>query len=192
MSAQSPGRQTAAASGTAMLTDAEFGLLLRLIAAEINDQETTNCERYISDAAATAFARQMSQLRTVQRKLRRHRQALRASRTAEPVQLDRQDVVAQPAAAGPDPGPGGPARAEDAVGFLALGATERVTALLRSETAHQTITELARRAQVSRTTAANVIRPLERGGRLDVAGLPGRTAYLLKPEEQAGTEGPKR
>jgi hypothetical protein len=57
-------------------------------------------------------------------------------------------------------------------------------ALLRSETAHQTITELARRAQVSRTTAANVIRPLERGGRLDVAGLPGRTAYLLKPEEK--------
>jgi hypothetical protein len=77
MSAHSPGRQTAAASGKAMLTDAEFGLLLRLVAAEINDQETTNCERYLSDAAAAAFARQMSRLRTVQRKLRRHRQALR-------------------------------------------------------------------------------------------------------------------
>jgi HTH domain len=184
MSAHSPGRQTSGASSEAMLTDAEVGLLLRLVAAEINDQETTNCERYISDAAAAAFARQMSRLRTVQRKLRRHRQARRASRTAEPVHLDRHELVAQPAEAGPAPEPGGPARAEDAVGFLALGATERVWALLRSETAHQTVTALARRAQVSRTTVANMIRLLERGGRLEVAALPGRPAYLLKPEEK--------
>jgi hypothetical protein len=182
VSTHPPGRQTAKASGEAMLTDAEFGLLLRLVAAEINDQETTNCERYISDAAAAAFARQMSRLRTVQRKLRRQRQALRASRTVEPVQLDRQDVVAQPAAAGPDPGPGGPARAEDAVGFMALGATERVMALLRTETAHRTIAGLARSAQVSRATVAKVIRPLERDGKLDVNRRNWPNGYLLKPE----------
>lgn len=75
--------QAAEAFGKAMFTDADFGLLLRLVVAEIDDQENTNCERYISDAAAAAFARQMSRLRTVERKLRRQRSALRASRSKE-------------------------------------------------------------------------------------------------------------
>lgn len=46
--------QAAEAFGKAMLTDADFGVLLRLVAAEIDDQENSNCERYISDAAARA------------------------------------------------------------------------------------------------------------------------------------------
>ncbi len=174
--------QAAEASGKEMFTDADFGLLLRLVVAEIDNQENTNCERYISDAAAAAFARQMSRLRTVERKLRRQRGALQASRAAEPGQPDPQDMNEEAAAAEPDPVPGEPGRPEDAVGFMALGATERVMALLRSETTHQTISGLAHRAQVSRTTAANVIRPLERDGKLDAGGLPGRTGYLLKPE----------
>lgn len=170
------------APGKAAFTDADFGLLLRLVVAEIGDQETTNCERYISDAAAAAFARRMSRLRTTERKLRRQRRALRASRSTEPGHPDPQDLNEQAAAARPDPVPAEPGRPEDAVGFLALGSTERVMALLRGETTHQTISGLARRAQVSRTTVAKVIRPLERGGKLDVAGAPGRTGYLLKPE----------
>jgi hypothetical protein len=177
--------QAAEAFGKAMFTDADFGLLLRLVAAEIDDQQNTNCERYISDAAAAAFARQMSRLRTVQRKLRRQREALRASRTAEPGPPDPQDADDEAVAARPGPVPREPARPEDAVGFLALGATERVMTLLRSETTHETISGLARRAQVSRTTVANVIRPLDHDGQLDVAGAPGRTAYLLKPEARA-------
>jgi hypothetical protein len=174
--------QAAEASGRAMFTDADFGLLLRLVAAEIGDQENTNCERYISAAGGAAFARQMSRLRTVKRKLLRQREALRAARPAAPNQPGRRDVVAGTAPAGPDRASREAARAEDAVGFMALGATERVLVLPGSETAHQTVTEMARRAQVSRTTVANVIRLLERGGRLEAAGLPGRPAYLLKPE----------
>lgn len=58
--------QAAEAFGKAMFTDADFGLLLRLVAAEISNQENTDCERYISDTAAAAFARQMSRLRTVE------------------------------------------------------------------------------------------------------------------------------
>jgi hypothetical protein len=72
--------QAADAFGKAMFVDAEFGLLLRLVRAEIDDQEKTNCERYISDDAAARFARQMSRLRTVERKLQRQRGALRGSR----------------------------------------------------------------------------------------------------------------
>ena len=83
----------------------------------------------------------------------------------------------------PDPGTqSGPARAEDAVGFLALGAAERVMALLRAETAHQTIAGLAHSAQVSRTTAAKVIRRLEREDKLDVSRRHWPHGYLLKPE----------
>ena len=174
--------QAAEAFGKAMFTDADFGVLLRLVAAEIDDQENGNCERYISDAAAAAFARQMSRLRTVQRKLRRQRAALRASRTAEPGPPGPQGADDEAAAAGPGPAPRELGRPEDAVGYLALGATERVMALLRGETTHETIAGLARRAQVSRKTVTNVIRPLDRDGKLDVAGIPGRTGYLLKPE----------
>lgn len=116
--------------------DADFGVLLRLVAAEIDDQENSNCERYISDAAAAAFARQMSRLRTVQRKPRRQRAALRARRTAEPGAQGADDEAA---AAGPGPAPREPGRPEDAVGFLAVGAAERVMALLRGETTHETI-----------------------------------------------------
>lgn len=63
-----------------MFTDAEFGLLLRLVRAEKGDQEKTCCERYASGDAAARFARQVSRLRTVERKLRRQREALRGSR----------------------------------------------------------------------------------------------------------------
>jgi hypothetical protein len=73
-------RQAAEAFGKAMFTDADFGVLLRLVRAGIGDQENTNCERYISDAAAAAWARQMRRLRSVERKLRRQREALRGSR----------------------------------------------------------------------------------------------------------------
>lgn len=73
--------QAARAPGKAAFTDADFGLLVRLVVAEIGDQEDTNCERYISDAAAAAFARRMSRLRAVERKLRRQRIALRARRS---------------------------------------------------------------------------------------------------------------
>jgi len=151
----------------------------------MDDQENTNCERYISDAAAAAFARQMRRLRTVQRKLRRQREALRASRTTEPGQPDPQDADDETVAARSGPAPREPARPEDAVGFTALGATERVMALLRSETTHQTIAALACRAQVSRTTVANVIRPLEREGKLDVDRRNWPNGYLLKPEARA-------
>jgi hypothetical protein len=65
-----------------MFRDAELGMLIRLVRAEIDDQEKTNCERYISEAAAASFARQMSRLRTVERKLQRQRQALRGGRAA--------------------------------------------------------------------------------------------------------------
>jgi hypothetical protein len=106
--------QAAEAFGKAMFTDADYGLLLRLVMAGIDDQENTNCERYTSDAAAAAFARQMSRLRTVQRKLRRQRAALRASRSTEPGQPDPQTVGSQTVAAGPDPAPGGPGRREAA------------------------------------------------------------------------------
>jgi hypothetical protein len=71
------------ASGKAIFGDAEIGLLLRLVRAEIDDQEKTNCERYISDDAAARFARQMSRLRTVERKLQRQRAALRGNRAAD-------------------------------------------------------------------------------------------------------------
>ena len=165
-----------------MFTDADFGLLLRLVAAEIDDQETTNCERYISDAFATAYARQMSRLRTVQRKLRRQREALRASRAAEPGRPDPPTVGAETEAAVPGPAYREPGRPEDAVGFMALGAAERVMALLRAETAHRTIAGLARSAQVSRATVAKVIRPLERDGMLDVNRRTWPNGYLLKPE----------
>ncbi len=73
--------QAARAFGKVMFTDADFGVLLQLVRAEIGDQENTNCERYISDAAAAAWSRRMSRLRAVERKLRRQRSALRARRS---------------------------------------------------------------------------------------------------------------
>ena len=76
-------RQAADAFAKAMFRDAEFGLLLRLVRAEIDDQERTNCERYISDDAEASFARQMSRLRTVERKLRQQREALRGNKRSQ-------------------------------------------------------------------------------------------------------------
>jgi hypothetical protein len=64
-----------------MFTDAEFGLLLRLVRTEIDDQEYTNCVRYSSEDAAAAWARQMRRLCTLERKLQRQREALRAGRS---------------------------------------------------------------------------------------------------------------
>jgi hypothetical protein len=64
-----------------VFTDAELGLLLGLVRAELADQESTNCERFISDSAAAVWSRQMRRVRAVERKLQRQRQALRASRS---------------------------------------------------------------------------------------------------------------
>jgi hypothetical protein len=91
-------------------------------------------------------------------------------------------------AAGPGPALSEPARAEDAVGFLALGATERVMALLRSETMHRTIAGLAHSAQVSRTTVAKVIRGLERDSKLDVNRRTWPNGYRLTPEARKERE----
>jgi len=91
-------------------------------------------------------------------------------------------MTTTPAATGSGPAPLQPARREDAMGFWALGATERVMELLRTDVTHQTVAELARRAQVSRTTVKNVIRPLERDGKLDVSRREWPHGYLLKPE----------
>jgi hypothetical protein len=49
--------RAAEAFGGAMFTDAEFGLLLRLVLAEIDGQENNNTERYCSAAFAAAWAR---------------------------------------------------------------------------------------------------------------------------------------
>jgi hypothetical protein len=63
--------------GAAMLGDAEYGALLRLVRREVTSQEKTNCERYISPAAERAYQRQVRRLRRIERKLARQRLALR-------------------------------------------------------------------------------------------------------------------
>jgi hypothetical protein len=73
--------QAAEAFGKAMLTGAEFGLLLRLVLAQLEREENHDTERFCSDRLAAAWSRRLSRLRTVERKLRRQREALRASRS---------------------------------------------------------------------------------------------------------------
>jgi response regulator of citrate/malate metabolism len=65
---------------------------------------------------------------------------------------------------------------------LAFSATGRVVELLNSETQHRTIAGVAHSAQVSRTTAAKVIRQLEAEGKLSVNRRNWPNGYLLKPE----------
>ena len=94
-----------------MFTAAEFGLLLRLVLAGI-DSEQNAAGQYRPDRLAAAWSRRLSPLRTVERKLRRQREALPASRSTEPRQPDPPNLDESAVAAGPDPAHRKPSRPE--------------------------------------------------------------------------------
>jgi hypothetical protein len=73
------GRIVAAAQefGAAVLNDAEYGALLRLVRAELGHAEATNCERYLGEDWERRYQRQVRRLRRIERKLARQRLALR-------------------------------------------------------------------------------------------------------------------